>query len=526
MGDTKDPILESLPARSQDSAREPAFSLAPSSGPQVSTAGNQAMQRLFTPAAQNVCLPGDALPQPVPETVTIEWNAYTPWVFSVQGSHSKAAMSMELYGFDITATNPAALPVFQVFGKTQYASEPELLRPSYQLRFHEQMLQQVYEDARKLEDHIYEDEDVDEGMEILESWARRSAFRGQSGRTYFDILLTHLRDNYWYRDYLVTTGKKHTYYDSLYDWAGGRAGRVSTLIAQNSVEYGASRPTWLFAETALGPRTKEGKPADGPKVNKEFVENSADLVLEKLEGITSAKDSHAIVDTLCGMPGPEQSMVLKEIMSRYDERTWYGLGKYGEASEGNMLYWLFEDLTGDDKDKLKDSLVNNRILTEDQAATLVEGRGIISRTLPWTTGKLGQMAEERVKYWADEANKGSLMAYVWGPMDALFLPQNIDATVMTIMAPGALKGIAAVSEPIAFGLGIIGVGHMIDDSVVAVQKLTSGVDPKTGRKLDSGEMLASALTLGSNILFAVAGGLEVRKSLASGRAGVSTGRAH
>ena len=473
------------------------------------TAGNLAVQQLFC-AAQLPLAPIPFFAAPAPPSqktaelpVVIHWSKYAPWLFMVDGSPSASAISIELYGFD--AIPFRRMDPFVTMMGTFYSAEPELLRPAYQERYYQEMDALLKQDVEELESLIFDDHRVADGMEILRRWAGRDDLRLRGGRTYFDAFLARLRGDYWYRDYLVTTGAKHTFFDSLFDWAGDSAGEVSGLIAQHSREFGAYRPDWALVETVIKPQPigPGAKPADGPKVNPELVTRTADLVLEKLSGRTSSDDSHVIADAMTSLPAAEQLSVIKDIIGRYDETKWLGLvGKYGEAGETGMLYWLFEDLTSEDRERVRKSVVENHVLTPDMAAALVSGRGAISRTLPWITGKIGSLAEKRVTFWADKAAKGesTIPAYIWGSLDALFLPQNIDTTVLTLMAPGAFKGVGALSPTAGrlLGLGLTGVGAY--DATISLQQVISNRDAYSGEPLPQGGQLASALRLASDII--------------------------
>ncbi len=410
-----------------------------------------------------------------------------------------------------------------ILGQQVYQADPELLRPPYRARFEQEMQTQLDEDVVQLKNLIFDDSDVDIGLDILRRWAGYGHVRTSSGRTYFDVFLGRLRSDYWYRDYLVTTGAHHTYFDSLFDWAGSRAGEVSTLVAQHSREFGAYRPAWALVESAIKPQSPDNSspvsstPGKGPAINQELVTRSADLILDMLSGRTSKKDSKVIADTITGLPGPEQAAVLNDIMGRYDETKWFGLvGKYGEANKSGMLYWFFEDMTGDDKERVQKSLVDNHVLKPEVADTLVRGRGLISRTLPFTTGKISEMAEERVEYWADKANEGSKMAYLWGTLDSLFLPQNLDTTVETILMARVLpKGLGAISEASPLTgkiLAAIGTGIAVHDVSTGLLQLILDKDLKTGQSLDTGQKIANALNLGANLIFLGAGIAGGRKS--------------
>ena len=140
-----------------------------------------------------------------------------------------------------------------------------------------------------------------------------------------------------------------------------------------------------------------------------------------------------------------------------------------------MLYWLFEDLTSEDRERVRKSVIRITSSLPDMAAALVLGRGAISRTSMDHRKDRKPRAGEAVTFWADKAAKGesTIPAYIWGSLDALFLPQNIDTTVLTLMAPGAFKGVGALSPTAGrlLGLGLTGVGAY--DATISLQQVIS-----------------------------------------------------
>ena len=534
-------VAEKSPALQND--RPPA---SPDTAPSLSqSAGNQAIQSassggglaapaenlltLFSgPPAPNLdqCRAHEEEPATLPEVpVVVHWNPYLPWVFTVEGSPSPSAVSRELYGFDITSARPFAavqLPEFLHQSVAGYIADPELMRPVYRERFDQQMQMQLKEDWDKIEQLIFDavplSEPIDQTIDILRRWANRGDLRTPSGRSYFDTFLARLRSDYWYRDYLVTSGAHHTYFDSLFDYAGDRAGEVSALISQNSREFGAFRPAWAMVEGALQPR-EPGKPAQPPasvQVNPDVVKRSADLILDKLEGVTTAGDSHAIADTIVGLPGPEQSRVLQDMMGRYDETKWLGLvGKYGEAWDVGMLYWLFEDLTSDDRDRVQKSLVDNAVLTPEKAAALAGGRGWGGKYLPFTTRK----GQEAAQYWADKAvREDSKVAMVMGTFASLWTPETAGSTVATLVGARVFPVVGKISPVLGDTLNVLGTGLASYQTTIALQELVTNKNAYTGEPLAEGERLAHVLNIAANVIFMGVGIVEAGRPTA-GRTG-------
>jgi hypothetical protein len=511
----------------------------PDRPPDLSAAGNLAVQQWVKNIQAQIApdpftgAPASGPPAPAtPQPVSIHWSESSPWLFTVDDDPAPSAISLELYGIDITPS----LPLEHLFGSV-YVAEPELLRPEYRERLHQQVQSQLHDDVEELENLIFNDFflGIPRGMEIIRRWASRGDIRAPSGRTYFDVFLGRLRDEYWYRDYLFTTGAKHTFYDSMFEWARAQAVEISILIGKNSLEFGAYRPEWAKVERAIQPgRQGNGaKPSAAPEVvNAELVTRTTDLILERLKGITFAKESHEIADLLINLPPPEQSAVLDQLKSRYDDRELFGLvGKYGEASGTGMIYWLFEDLESApfflermpktpevaslmlqfDRERLAQSLVTNGVLTQEEAGMYVAGRGFISRTLPWTTGKVSELAEERAKYWADKANRGDKMAYFWGSLDSLFDRQHIDFTILTIAGPKLFEGLGSLSPKAAPVVGgVFAVETAIHVGVTAKNLIFNW------NQMSGAERLSSILDLASNALFFAAGRMA-RKASTSGR---------
>ncbi len=527
-------------ARSRPSTRSANVSNASSGLSSVQqSAGNLSIERLLRPATQatlNVSRLGDsdeplqfappndlfdtgnlgiqqstlsplANPEQQPQTpappVVIHWSESVPYIFTVDDDPTASAISIEIYGADITSFQPLEKSPFGSF----YVANIDLLRPVYRDYVQEHLLSQLRADIEVLENLIFYNLFGDPGMDIVQRWAARADLRAPGGRTYFDVFLGRLRDDYWYRDYLITTGAKHTYFDSMFDCAGDDAVELSILIGKNSREFGAYRPAWAMVERVIQPQMAGAQPAQPLQVNSELVTRTTDFILSRLKGVTFAGESHEIVDLMINLPAPEQVAVLNGIESHYDDRELFGLvGKYGEASGTGMLYWLFDDLKSADRDRLAKSLVDNGVFSNDSAQALAAGRKIISRTLPWITGKISELAEERAEYWADKAvHDDSKMAYVWGSLDSLFDRQHIDFTIFTLIAPKLFKGVGNLSPTLGKILGgalLIKTGF--DASVTALDLLLNY------HQMSGVERLSKILNLASTALMIGAGAMQNR----------------
>jgi hypothetical protein len=251
-----------------------------------------------------------------------------------------------------------------------------VLRAPYRARFYEAMDRQLDRDVRRVESILRETFiDADDEAALLDEvrwWSRRRDLRNEAGQTYFDAFLTRLKNDRLYTDYGLWESRRRPYLDKLYQEVEERVGELNTLIAQNSREFGGYRP----ASAAL-----EGEAQPG--VNQELVGRTADIILDRLAGATTGGESRTIADALTGLPPPEQAAVLRRIRSRYAETDWTGLfGRFGEAWEGGMLYWLFEDLTEGDRSRVANALKASGVLPAQSVDALVAGRGWGASTCP------------------------------------------------------------------------------------------------------------------------------------------------
>jgi hypothetical protein len=442
------------------------------------------------------------------ERVNVHLDPDRPWLFTVEGNPTPMAITTELYGADFSVLlKKAEASWFKQ--EEEYEVIPELLVPAYRTQFQEAMRKVLNKDIDFVEDKVLEtwvdSEDENTLITYVSWWAHRKDLRTETGQSYFDAFLSRLKRDTWYRDYGVWQGSSSPFLDKLYTEVENRAGELNTLIAQNSVEFGAYRPVWQALDVGGQPR-KTGEVT--VKVNRELVERSADMILAGLDGITWAGDSRIIRDTVVGLPPLEQAAVLQEIMSRYDQRKWGIFGKYGEAWEGGMLYWLFEDLKSADRDRVAASLKANGVLPSEVVDSLVAGRGWGGRWLPWTTYK----AHEATQFWADYAVKhegtaSGKAAEVMGSFSSLWLPETAGTTVTVLITAkasepgGLLTRISTAFPRVSAGLALVGTGVTSFNVTINVQEWLLEKDVWSGRTLSQEEVLQRGLTALSGTLF-------------------------
>jgi len=442
--------------------------------------------------------------------VILHLDPNSPWLFTVEGNPTPMAIATELYGADYSVLLHKVEKTTWFTPENAYELVPELLVPAYRAQFHEAMRKVLDKDIEFVEDKVLEtwvdSDDEKTLMTYVSWWARRNDLRTEVGQSYFDAFLSRLKRDTWYRDYGLWKGSSSSFLDKLYTEVENHAGELNSLIAQNSVEFGGYRPAWLALDTSGQPR-KTGEITI--KINRDLVERSANLILAGLSGITWAGDSHIIRDAVVGLPPPEQAAVLREIMSRYDERKWGIFGKYGEAWEGGMLYWLFEDLTSADRERVAASLKANGVLPSGTVDALVAGRGWGGRWLPWTTYK----AHEASQFWADYAVKhegttSGRAAAVMGSFSSLWLPETAGTTVTTLITArastpetGLLPQISMAFPRVGAGLALLGTGVTSFNVTINVQEWLLEKDVWTGRKLSQEEVLHRGLSAVSGTLF-------------------------
>jgi len=425
-----------------------------------------------------------------PAAVTIQFDQQRPWLYTAQGA--EVDVSMQLYGSDLTEVVQTFQDEWWLGNGVFSVVVPEALREPYREQFRTAMRGQLGRDADRLEEILLNGapavvrDQGDEVVGIVRRWSQARDVRLEDGRSYFDAFLGRLRVDTWYRDYLVTTGASHTYFDTLLSDTGFRVGEISALITQNSREYGGYRPTWQLFDPTGGPR-KELPTRVDPAV----VKRTADLVIEHLEGLTGEGESRVVADILTGLPGPELAAVLQELMARYSD--------HGEAWDVGMLYWLFEDMWALDRAVVATDMKRKGVMDPHTVDALVAGRAWGGKYLPWTTRK----GEEAAMWWADVANKSSgpkkWGASVEGGFASLWTPHTAGTTVLTLATPGVGKFVGGI--PLAGEiLTVAGTGVGAFQVTIELQELITGKNVWTGSPLGEGEKIANVLLIVSNTI--------------------------
>jgi hypothetical protein len=456
--------------------------------------------------------PGDSSAG-APGSVTINFLSIAPWYARAVEDASPAAISVELYGLEA----PSLVVREPLTGA--FAIQPNLLRPAYRALFDSLTEQHFKADVDRVESILFDSVGLlhwSDLVQVVRDWSRLHDVSRNGGENWFDSFLARLSTDYSYYDYGITTGAKTSFLDQLFAAGGDDVGALFALVSQNSERFGLYRPPDALLRAAGEP------PAP---VNPALVKRAADLVLERLEGITTSGESGAITSILTGLPAAGQAAVLQEIMGRYDETDWTGLfGRYGERRPVGMLWWLFEDLTSENRRTLADSLVVHGVLQKDGADALVAGRGYLAQVLPYTT----DLAVESTQYWADQYERSSgasaALYGLMGGLSVLATPRVIDQTALVLgtAGVGAEFGpvLAARAPTIATGLTVAGVGFAGYQAGVAVGRLIDGRDAN-GRPLDSAGRASLGLLAISNILFAAAGILSLGAPVVAPETGIS-----
>jgi hypothetical protein len=451
-------------------------------------------------------------------TTTFHFDEKRPWLYSVDGSDVEA--STQLYGTDLTDVQNSAYAGIEDswFGESRendlYFVIPEALRPPYSEQFRTSMRESLGRDVDRVEDILLNGlpalypAQADELVTVVWRWSQAKDIRLEDGTSYFDAFLARLRRDSWYTDYFVTESASHTYFDTLLSEGGPRMGEISGLITQYSREFGGYRPTWMLFDPTGGPRKDVST-----SVNPDVVKRTTDLVIEHLSGLTGGGESRVVADILTGLPGPELAAVIQELMSRYASE--------GEAWDVGMLYWVFEDLTAEDRAVVAMDLKARGIMDADTVDALASGRGWGGKYLPYTTRK----GEEAAMYWADVVNNSSgpkkWGGALAGGFASLWTPHTAAVTVLTLATPGIGKGLVGAVPAAADVLAVAGTGIASFQVTISLQELITGKNVWTGVPLDEGEKIASVLRVVSNVLFLGAGFAAAAE--ASTTAGAGTG---
>jgi len=433
-----------------------------------------------------------------------------PWVY--HGSGNASVDSTDLYGVDLSSMpefDPvAANPLGVIPGGPAHAiAFPDLLVGDYQREFHAAMERMLDADCARMESILLQSSipsgEVFTLLDTIAFWSGRADIRTAEGhRTYFDELLHRLQRDQLREAGMFTTSAPRSFLDELFTVAGDRVAELTTPISQHSVEFGGYRPLWAVLARGDGFLVSDS-------VNTEFAARTAEEVLSRLRGVTTSEASRIIADVLIGLTPQMQHEVLRQIMERFDETDFTGVfGRHGEPTREAMLYWLYEDLTAEDRERLSESLVSGGTLPRGATEALSAGRGA-GQWFPVTT----HLGSEATTFWADAAveNEGNAWGYgasVMGGFSSLWLPETATSTATTLVTAGAAPGIAEAFPTVGRGLLVLGTGATAYGTTIALQELIGGRDVYSGRRLDDGEMIARTLEVISGILSLGAGFLQ------------------
>ncbi|WP_221653582.1 eCIS core domain-containing protein, partial [Actinotalea ferrariae] len=428
--------------------------------------------------------------------VEVRFDPEAPWTVLVSGHPDPADVALELYGIALAEgvrrvdLLPRRIALLMPAMADRYVVVPEMLREVHADRFHRLMQAALARDVDSVESTLLETridgDDEADLISVVRWWSQRKDLLDRTGRSYFDRFLAQLKADAWYRDYGLWESSRTSYLDTLYTEVEERAGDLTALIAQNSVEFGGYEP--------LRPTARGAAP------DEDLVARSAELVLERLEGYTSEEESGTIADVLVGLPPREKAAVLKAIMRRYDEREYLVLGRFGEAWEGGMLYWLFEDLEEEDGLRLAESIKDAGLMEPEVVDALVAGRGWGGKYLPWTT----YHGQEAAQFWADtyEESEGAAAAgaAIAGGFASLWTPETAGSTALTLVTAGTASTVAAMAPRLSQGLLVVGTGITSYQVTIAGQELATGTDAYTGEALDRSELVVRLLNVVSGLL--------------------------
>lgn len=452
---------------------------------------------------------GEALSPPVP--VALHLDDERPWIVRVDDAEaSPRDIANELYGVDISPIMPregdllaaGANAIAGMAGidlglptEGDLTVIEELLVPEYLEEFHGKMEALLETDLARSKKLLLYDlpdkEDIDELEDISRRWSQRGNYRARGGGSYFDAYLGALDSATLVTNWGVTTMNRRSYLDELYAVLGNpaydRAAALNARVSRSSEVYGAYAPTWRLQEQGALP-AGEGVAA---APNEKLVRRSANLVLSRMEGLTLPTTSAAIVEIMEGLPPAAQVAVLQKVMAAHEDTIAWGLlGRFGEPTGRHMLFRLFESLEDDDKKRLGDALQRDGILTEDAAATLIEGRTWAGRNLPWTT----YHGEQAAQWWQERYEQGgSWLNLVGAGFAGLWTPETASGTILTLV--GARVGLPLVSRaPAGVQAFLLGFGATTG-AIAATDALmdASTGETKDGKPLNEGQRVTRLL---------------------------------
>lgn len=451
--------------------------------------------------------------------VNLSLDSASPWRVVSPVHAAPSDIAFELYGIDVSAlmqTEKAGFSFnsFSFSDQDQFVIIQGLLRDRYRAEFHRRMNNLLNSDLKRVKSLLletYVDSDEEETlMYYVRRWESNKNWVTNDGRSYFDEFLGNLKNSTLHTDYGLWNGNRRSFLDELYDNIEDDVGELNTLLAQGSIEYGGYRPIWYQAQQA-----QQGLDPVGD-VNKSLVNRSADMILDRLEGITTSAASKTVREVISGLPGREQAAVLQQIMARHDESVFEipipftdlvtGVGRFGEPTENHMLYYLFENLDDDDKKSVADSLRATGVLPSEAIDHFVAGRSLAGQYVPVTTYYGSQAAQ----FYADEyVQSDNPLWAIPGGLASLWIPETATQTAITLGTAGMASGLgpALVRGPvwlqkIVFGAGTLSASYQ---GTVAINELITGEDAYTGEKLSDTEMVTRAILAVSNTIFLATG---------------------
>jgi hypothetical protein len=455
--------------------------------------GNQAVQRSLTANA----------------TPVIRFDPERPWLYSVDGPWSAAEITRELYGADLSAFEESeqTFDLSTLKPRSQHRLMPDLLREAHRNYFHALMAALLHRDARVLEDWLLDaapheaskvigDHDPQRVMTYLRFWAGCKDMRAPSGDSYFDEFLSRLQRDTWHTDYLLWNSSSHPYLDLVY--SVGNPIDVHLLVGANSVRYGFYRPPSLEVSSGTATATEVQRPLDP-----QYVQRASDMVMDRLVGSTPAAESHETVQLLLGLPPHMQAQVLTHFMQRYgdNETELLIFSRSGEPTATHMLFWLFEDLTSEDRQKLANAFRASGLMKPEVIDALVEGRTWAGRNLPTTT----YYGEQAAQLYADKYTQGSGLWAIPGFFASLWTPTTASQTILTLTGARVFPALAETSPLVGKTLLLAGTGVGAFQTTLAVQGAVTGKDPWSGKPLSFEDQLASMLYAVSGALLLSAG---------------------